>query len=179
MPQEENQDVKAEKPEVEIDEMKYQQFLNEIEGNQNLHMGIVAGLIAAVIGAAAWAAVTVITDFQIGWMAVGIGFLVGYAVRITGKGIGKSFGYIGAILALSSCLAGNLLSICAIVSKQEAIPFFHLLTRLNPQIILEIMKTTFSPIDLLFYGIAVYTGYRFSFKQVTEDELAGLIRAKA
>lgn len=179
MQHEENQDVKATKPEVEIDEMKYQQFLYEIESNQNLHMGIVGGLIAAVIGAAIWAAVTVITDFQIGWMAVGIGFLVGYAVRITGKGISKSFGYVGAILALASCFAGNLFSICAIISKQEAIPFFHLVTRLNPQIILDIMKTTFSPIDLLFYGIAVYEGYRFSFRQVKEDELAGLTRAKA
>ena len=169
----------AEKPEFEIDEMKYQQFINAIEGNQNLHLGIIGGLAAAVIGAAIWAAVTVITDFQIGWMAVGIGFMVGFAVRITGKGISKSFGYVGAILALASCLAGNLFSICVIISKQEAIPFFYLLTRLNPQIIAELMKTTFSPIDLLFYGLAVYEGYRFSFRQITEDEMAGLKRAKA
>ena len=179
MQQEENQGVMAEKPEFEIDEMKYQQFINQIEGNQNLHLGIIGGLVAAVIGAAIWTAVTVVADFQIGWMAVGIGFLVGFAVRVTGKGISKSFGYVGAILALASCLAGNLFSICVIISKQEAIPFFYLLTRLNPQIIAELMKSTFSPIDLLFYGIAVYEGYRFSFKQVTEDELAGLTRAKA
>ncbi len=179
MQQEEKQDVKAEKPEVEIDEMKYQQFLYEIEGNQNLQMAIIGGLIAGVIGAAVWAAVTVVTSFQIGWMAVGIGFLVGFAVRITGKGINKSFGYMGAILALASCLAGNLFSICAVVSKQEAVPFFYLITRLNPQIIVEMMKATFNPIDLLFYGIAVYEGYRFSFRQITEDELAGLTRAKA
>jgi len=179
MQQEENQDVMAEKTEFEIDEMKYQQFINAIEGNQNLHLGIIGGLVAAVIGASIWAAVTVITDFQIGWMAVGIGFLVGFAVRVTGKGISKSFGYVGAILALASCLAGNLFSICVIISKQEAIPFFYLLTRLNPQIIAELMKSTFSPIDLLFYGIAVYEGYRFSFIQITEDEMAGLKRAKA
>jgi len=179
MQQEEHQEVMPEKQEIEIDEMKYQQFINEIEGNQNLHMGIIGGLMAAAIGAAIWAAVTVITDFQIGWMAVGIGFLVGFAVRITGKGISKSFGYVGAILALASCLAGNFFSICAVISKQEAIPFFYLLTRLNPEIITELMKSTFSPIDLLFYGIAVYEGYRFSFRQITEDEMAGLKRAKA
>jgi hypothetical protein len=179
MHQEDNQEIKTETPEVEIDEVEYQQFLYEIEGNQNLQMGIVGGLIAAVIGAIAWAAVTVITDFQIGWMAVGVGFLVGYAVRITGKGISKNFGFVGAILSLSGCLAGNLFSICAIVSGQEGIPFFNLLTRLNPHIILELMKATFNPIDLLFYGIAVYEGYRFSFRQITEDELARLVRAKA
>ena len=28
------------------------------------------------------------------------------------------------------------------------------------------MKADFSPIDLLFYGIAIYEGYKFSFRQV-------------
>ena len=179
MQQEENQEVMPEKQNLAIDEMKYQQFMSEIEGNQSLHLGIIGGFIAAGVGAAIWAAITVMTDFQIGWMAVGIGFMVGFAVRMTGKGISKSFGYVGAILALVSCLAGNLFSICAIISKQEAIPFFYLITRLNPQIVVELMKSTFSPIDLLFYGIAVYEGYRFSFRQITEDEMAGLMRAKA
>jgi hypothetical protein len=44
---------------------------------------------------------------------------------------------------------------------------------------MDLMKATFSPIDLLFYGIAVYEGYRFSFRQVTPEELAGFVKAKA
>ena len=141
-------------------------------------MGIVGGIIAALIGAAAWAGVTVLTNYQIGWMAVGVGFIVGYAVRVLGKGLSKVYGVVGAVLALTGCLAGNLFSVCAVLSKQEAIPFFDLLSRLNPLIIMDLMKATFSPIDLLFYGIAVYEGYRFSFRQITQEELAGLMKAK-
>jgi hypothetical protein len=88
-------------------------------------------------------------------------------------------GFVGATLALTGCLAGNLFSVCAVISKQEAIPFFDLISRLNPLIIIDLMKATFSPIDLLFYGIAVYEGYRFSFRQITQDELAGFVKAKA
>ena len=179
MQPEENQETKEQTPEVEIDEMKYQHFISELEDNQSIQMGMLGGIIGAVIGAAAWAGITVATGYQIGWMAVGVGFLVGYAVRIMGKGISKQFGIVGAILALVGCLAGNLFSVCAVVSRQEDIPFLDLLVRLDPEIVIDIFKTTFSPMDLLFYGIAIYEGYRFSFRKITEDELSGLVKAKS
>jgi hypothetical protein len=31
----------------------------------------------------------------------------------------------------------------------------------------ELMLEAFSPMDLLFYGIAVYEGYKFFFRQIT------------
>lgn len=173
-----NQESEVSTPEIEIDQTQYEQFLYQIEGNQNLPMGIIGGVLAASIGAAAWAAITVLTNYQIGWMAVGVGFLVGYAVRVLGKGLSKIYGYVGAALALLGCLGGNLLSVCGMISKQQAIPFFDLISRLNPFIVMDLMKATFNPIDLLFYGIAVYEGYRFSFRQITQEELAGLAKAK-
>ena len=33
------------------------------------------------------------------------------------------------------------------------------------------MVASFSPFDLLFYGIAVYEGYKLSFRQLTERDL--------
>ena len=178
MQPEENQETKEQTLYVEIDEMNYQCFISELEDNQSLQMGMLGGIIGAVIGAAAWAGITVVTGYQIGWMAVGVGFLVGYGVRIMGKGINKQFGIVGAILSLVGCLAGNLFSVCAAVSRQEDIPFLDILVRLNPEIVMDIFKTTFSLMDLLFYGIAIYEGYRFSFRQITEDELSGLAKAK-
>jgi hypothetical protein len=127
MQPEENQKAKEQTPEVEIDEMKYQHFISELEGNQNLQMGMLGGIIGATIGAAAWAGITVATGYQIGWMAVGVGFLVGYGVRAMGNGISKQFGIVGAILALVGCLAGNLFSVCAAVSRQEDIMAIRLL----------------------------------------------------
>ena len=179
MQEENDKEVEGQTPEVEIDQAKYQQLINEIAGNQNLQLAIIGGIIAAIIGASLWAVITIVTDFQIGWMAVGVGFLVGYAVRITGKGITKIYGYIGGVLALLGCLAGNLFSVCAIISKQEGIPFFDILMRLNPQIAFDLMKATFSPIDLLFYFIAIYEGYRFSFRSITEEELADVVKTKS
>ncbi len=128
----------------------------------SLPLALIAGCAAAAVGAARWAAVTVVTGLKIGWVAVGIGFLVGYAVRVFGKGSEPAFQALGAVLSLLGCLAGNLLMVCVFVSRQENIPLLTILTHLHPSIILNLMVETFSPMDLLFYGIAVYEGYRFS-----------------
>jgi hypothetical protein len=161
---------------VEIDELKLQTYVQEIKDNQNLSLGILGGIGAAVIGATIWAMITILTNYQIGWMAVGIGFLVGIGVRSLGKGIDLSFGAVGAALSLLGCLAGNLLTVCILISRQENIELFNLLSRLNPSVAVELMKVTFNPMDLLFYGIAVYEGYRFSFRRISEDELSRLTK---
>ncbi len=156
----------------EIDQVKLQMLIQEIKDNQNLLFGTIGGVVAAGIGAAVWAVITALTNFQIGWMAVGVGFLVGYAVRMCGKGIDKSFGIAGATLSLVGCLAGNLLTVCIAISRHQQIPFLDLLSRLNPEIVVGLIGATFHPMDLLFYGIAVYEGYRFSFRRISKEELA-------
>lgn len=135
--------------------------------NQNLAMGIAGGIGAAIVGAVLWAAITVTTDYQIGWMAVGVGFLVGYAVRRFGKGRDQAFGIAGAVISLLGCLAGNMLTVVIVVSRQENIAIAAILSRLTPGVIVSLLQETFQVMDLLFYGIAVYEGYKFSFAPET------------
>ena len=135
---------------------------------ENLPMGFMAGLVAAAIGAGLWALVTIITGFQIGWMAVGVGFLVGWAVRVGGKGTHRAFGIMGALLALGGCAVGNLLTIIVVAARHFEIPLLAVFSRLTPDVVVQLMEATFSPMDLLFYGIAIYEGYRFSIVGGTE-----------
>jgi hypothetical protein len=160
-----NEQMEMGKP--EMDQAKSYMVMQEIKANQNFMFGMIGGIIAATIGAIIWAIITALTNFQIGWMAVGVGFLVGFAVRIYGKGLDSIFGIMGAILSLLGCLAGNLFASCIVLSKHQSIPILDLLSRLNLDIIVKIMTATFSPIDLLFYGIAIYEGYKFSFRKIS------------
>ena len=136
---------------------------------QNLLVGIAAGGVAALIGAGIWALITILTNYQIGWMAIGVGFLVGMAVRIAGKGIDTVFGVVGATMALLGCLLGNLFTLCYFIGIEYEIGTLDVLTQLDLSMVFGLFKETFSPIDLLFYGIAVYEGYRLSFR-VEEEE---------
>lgn len=154
-----------------IDPLILQAALQRLKSEQNLVLAALAGGVAALLGACIWAAVTVTTNYQIGWMAVGVGFLVGYAVRSFGKGIDKSFGIVGAAWSLAGCAAGNLLTIVGTISNQQNIPIVNILEKLDLEIVASLMQATFNPMDLLFYGIAVYEGYRFSFRQVSQGDL--------
>ncbi len=97
---------------------------------QNLPIAVIAGLAAAVVSAAVWAAVTVITNFQIGWMAVGVGFLVGLGVRM-GKGVDPIYRKIAAVLALVGCVLGNIFTLIGYVAKEEQLNVFSVLIQLD------------------------------------------------
>ncbi|OHB68091.1 MAG: hypothetical protein A2Y77_16385 [Planctomycetes bacterium RBG_13_62_9] len=140
-------------------------------------MAAIGGLGAAAVGAIIWAVITVATNYQIGWMAVGVGFLVGGMVRTLGRGIDKSFGYLGAAMAAFGCLLGNLLSLCTVIASQEGVSPFAILAHISshPVVIPGALIVTFHPMDLLFYGLAVYEGYRLSFRRITEADLSRIV----
>lgn len=141
-------------------------YLNSVADEPNLGRGILAGLASAVIGATGWAIITAIINFQIGWMAVGVGFLVGLAVQRFGKGTDPAFGFVGAAFSLLGCVGGNLLAVCIMASRELSLPLLDVLFRVsNPTVAGIVLKETFSPMDILFYAIAVYEGYRFSTRQ--------------
>ncbi len=175
---EELEEAQIEEPqseEITISEAQVERALEKFRLEQNFWAGVVGGGIGACIGAALWALVTIMTGYQVGWMAVGVGFLTGIGVRLLGKGVDAYFGHAGAVLALLGCGLGNLLAICGMVSEQEEIPFFDLLSQLDFEIIKELMVATFSPMDILFYAIGIYEGFKFSIRQLTPEDLAQVI----
>jgi hypothetical protein len=157
--------------EESIDPEKLRLALERLRGEQSLGGALGAGGIAAMLGAAAWAVTTVLTGYQIGWMAVGVGFLVGFAVRLGGRGIDKVFGFLGAACSLLGCGAGNLLAVCGLVAREHGVSWLEVAAGLDAATAGELMVASFSPMDLLFYGIAVYEGYRLSFRRLTAVDL--------
>jgi hypothetical protein len=128
----------------------------------NLLLGAIGGLAAAAVGAGVWAAITVATEYQIGYMAVGVGFIVGLAVRFLGRGSTLAFGVVGAALSLLGCVAGNLLSGVGFIAASQDVPFAEVLRTVGPDEAFKILKLMASPIDLLFYGLALWCGFKYS-----------------
>ena len=131
-------------------------------------LALIGGLAASLLGAVLWAVVTVAAKFQIGFMAVGMGVLVGFTFRYLGQGGTLSFGVLGAAVSLFGCLLGNLFSqvgFYAIESWQSLIDAW---TYLDFMQIPSALVESFHPLDALFYVIALYEGYRFSVNKPKE-----------
>ena len=163
-------------PAPQIDKMKYDHFMQQVRDDQNLTMAVIGALIATIAGAYVWGVITNVTGYQIGMMAIGVGYLIGFAVRKLGNGIDKIFGITGAFFALIGCLGGNLYSSCIYISNQQDILLSDVLSRLDLDLIINIFVETFSPIDILFYGFAIYYGYKYSFRVITDEEIKPLLR---
>jgi phosphate/sulfate permease len=134
----------------------------EMREKQNIYKGIIGGSVAAIVGAVFWAFIATIIGYQVGWMAIVVGFLVGYGVKVMGKGIDKVFGVIGAIWALAGCFGGNIFTVAYSLSSRHGIPILSVISQMKFQVLLDIIEKTFSPMDLVFYGLAVYEGFRYS-----------------
>ena len=125
-------------------------------------MGFMGGLAAAAASAGFWALITIVLNYQIAWMAVGVGFLVGWSVRLAGKGTHRAFGIMGAVLACGACVAGNVLTVVVIAARQFEVALPEALIGLTPAGLYNLMATSFKPTHLFFYFVAVLEGYRFS-----------------
>ena len=156
----------------EIDETKIERAIAKLRAQQSFPLAFAAGLAAALVSGALWAGITFATMFQIGYMAVGVGFLVGYAVRHTGKGLSKVYGYLGGGFAFLGCVLGNFFSTCAFAAHDQKQPIIDFVVKActHPDLAIVIMIASFQPMDLLFYGIAIYEAYHYSFRELTEDE---------
>ena len=70
-------------------------------------------------------------QYRIRWKAIGIGLLVGVAVRVAGEGMDMVVGVISPVLSLVRCLLGNLWTVVSFISVDEGLSFFQVLSRLN------------------------------------------------
>ena len=69
---------------------------------------LVGGVLAALVGGAAWAALVVISGYEIGFTAIAIGFLSGYAVLLFSKGAtGRSFQVLAALSSVLGVVVGK------------------------------------------------------------------------
>jgi len=158
----------------EIKQRLSPEIIENLRMEQRLIPGILSGIIVGLVGAILWGIITVSAGVQVGYMAIAIGAGVGLAIRKFGRGIDQIFGYWGAGISFFSVLLGNFFSIIGFIANSEGLGYFETLLLFDYNYLPQAMRATFSLIDLVFYGIAIYEGYKFSFRKITEKEIPEL-----
>lgn len=144
--------------------------IEELRANQNFQKAILYGAVAGVMSSLLWAFLSVATHYQFGIMAVGVGAIVGFAIKIGGKGIDEKFGILGAVISLLSVVLGNFLGIMGLISQENAMTLMEVLTMIEFSEIPDLMLQGFGILDYFFYGIAVYEGFKFSILKFSDEE---------
>jgi hypothetical protein len=145
-----------------IDPEDRERALASLRASQRLVPAVLAGSAAAAVGAAAWTLVAVLLHQEWAWLAIGVGWLTGWAVRRAGRGFEVRFAALGALLAVSGIVAGKLLSLVALVAAEADIGFWEAFARIRPEHYPALLRETFQVMDLLFYGFAVWFAWKGS-----------------
>ena len=143
------------------------------EPSSSLVPAIAAGVVAALVGGIVWGVIVKVSDYEVGFVAWGIGFVAGTAVVLATRGAkGPRLQTIAVVSALLGILLGKYLSY-AFAVQEEAKSFgasIGLFSADMFRFFREDIDVVFGLFDLLWVGLAVFTAWRIA--QVDEPEPA-------
>lgn len=127
-----------------------------LESNK-LGLSVFGALLAAVIGGAGWAIIAVLTNYEIGFVAWGIGGLAGYLVYSIAK---TKVGAAHQIVAVLASLIGILLGKYFIVGYYFNNDISGIFNSEVLTVFQENISELFDPKDLIFILLAVVTAWQ-------------------
>ena len=133
---------------------------------QNFLYALIGGLLITAIAALGWAFITAWTGYQGVYMALGVGLIVGLAVRFFGAGFNRIFGILAALLALAGSLLGYYLSRFGFPEEIELASILSIPDLLKPELMFNDIRDSFVPLDLVFYGLAVVLAYLLAIRRI-------------
>jgi len=129
---------------------------------------IIGGLIGALIGGAIWGAIAIFTKYQVGYVALLVGFLAGGGVLLLGRKRGVPYQLIAVVMAILGLAIGKYLTYY-FLNRADVIEQFGQeawdaagLTLTSPQMFeffFADLGVLFEAIDILFIILAIVTAW--------------------
>ena len=131
-------------------------FTPAAPARNNVALGLLAAVVAALVAAGVYGGIIGATKHEIGYAAVGVGFLVGLAAGKVG-GRNPVLPVLSAVLALVSVYFGQLLGV-AMNNKSDSVSlsevFLDHFSELN-----SLWKADIDPIAFLFFALAAFAAF--------------------
>ncbi|MEU5596456.1 hypothetical protein [Streptomyces sp. NPDC020298] len=123
----------------------------------NVALGLAAAVGAALVAAALYGVIIGLTKHEIGWAAVGVGFVIGLAAGKVG-GRNPALGVISAALALGAVYIGQLVGEAMIGAKDIGVSFSELFFQ-HFGLVQEAWKADADPLTFIFFALAAFAAF--------------------
>jgi hypothetical protein len=128
--------------------------------------GIAGGLIAAVVGGFLWGLIVILSEYEVGIAAWGIGFLAGFGVvRFAGGAKGTPLQVVAVVSSLLGIVLGKYISYAYFFKQAVSERFDVDISYLDSEIFRafrENLSNVFGGFDLLWAALAVMTAWRLT-----------------
>ncbi|MER5379787.1 hypothetical protein ABT040_05805 [Streptomyces sp. NPDC002688] len=124
----------------------------------NFALGLVAALGAGVVSAVLYGLVIGLTKHEIGYAAVGVGFLVGIAAGRVG-GRSQTLPVAAVLLSVGAIYLGQLIGEAMIIAKQYGVGFSEVFFD-HFDVVQEAWKAEADPLTFVFFAVAAYVAFQ-------------------
>ncbi|MEU8776760.1 hypothetical protein [Streptomyces sp. NPDC048606] len=123
----------------------------------NVGLGVVAAVVAALVAIGVYGAIIKATEHEIGYAAVGVGALIGFAAgKVGGRNI--ALPVLGALLSIVAVLAGQMFGLALIAADALQVSAVDILVE-DTSALIEAWKTDANPLTFLFLAIGGYAAF--------------------
>lgn len=123
----------------------------------NLTLGLVVAVVVALVTAGIYGAIVGATEYEIGYAAVGVGFLIGFAAGKVG-GANPALPVVSAILSLGAVYLGQLIGIAAIGAEELDISVTQVFTDYF-DVVTKAWSEEADAMTFLFLGIGAFAAF--------------------
>lgn len=131
--------------------------------NPNLVVALLFGLAAGLVAGTVWHVIVIVTGYEIGYVAIGVGWLIGLAVHIgSGRKRAASLQVLSSAITLMTLLVANYFTFLHFLRKalveQKTEGYggeFFFISPFEPSFLQDLV----SPIGLLIWAIALYVAF--------------------
>jgi hypothetical protein len=129
--------------------------------------GLFAGLVAAILATAIWYGVIVVTHYELGIVAIAVGFLVGQGVVLGARGRASiALVVISPLLTLLALGIGEYLIVAYFVGQELGVPIDVVQP---PDFVMSVIVDSIAsdPITLAFWAIALFQAVAIPWRAIT------------
>ncbi|GAQ60709.1 hypothetical protein [Streptomyces scabiei] len=130
----------------------------------SLVMGLVAAVVTALVTAGVYGAIVGATEYEIGYAAVGVGFLIGFAAGRIG-GASPVLPVVSALLSVGAVYLGQLIGIAMIGADEIGVSATTLFVD-HFDVLTDGWSETADPMTFLFLGIGAFAAFSGAKKAV-------------
>ncbi|MFM9696023.1 hypothetical protein [Streptomyces europaeiscabiei] len=123
----------------------------------NLALGLVVAVVVALVTAGVYGGIVGATEYEIGYAAVGVGFLIGFAAGRIG-GANPVLPVVSALLSLGAVYLGQLIGIAMIGADDVGVSAITLFTE-DFDAVTEYWSETADAMTFLFLAIGAFTAF--------------------
>jgi hypothetical protein len=132
--------------------------------------GLAGGIVAAIVGGVVWGLIVILTEYEVGFVAWGIGFLAGFlVVRFAGGRKGVPLQAIAIVSSLVGIVLGKYISYVYFLKEavreqisEEAADSIGYFDTDVMSAFREDFSNVFGGFDLLWAGLAIFTAWRMT-----------------